>query len=118
MKEANAIETFKPRKQYQYEKEYHDALFHALQVNFPSINYEEQSGSSRPDLVISNIAFKIKEPTYNKDLETIANKLLRYPQHYDNLIIVLFDLHASDSYYREWKNGLMKHHPNIVLIVK
>jgi hypothetical protein len=76
---------------------------------------EDQRGSSRPDISIGNIAIEVKGPTYRKDLETIANKLLKYPLHFEeNMIIVLFDIQFGN--YDEWIQAVKRKHPNTVLI--
>ncbi len=112
------INKFTPARNWETEDGYHKNLLGYLQVYYPNIQYEFQEGASRPDLVINNVAIEIKGPTYSKDLDTIASKCLRYPQYFEHLLMVLFDLRASSQYYNEWKMGMEKHHPNVIIIVK
>ncbi|MDG6219260.1 MAG: hypothetical protein QCI00_07450, partial [Candidatus Thermoplasmatota archaeon] len=80
---------------------------------------EKQIGSSRPDIIIDKIAIEIKGPTLRRDLDSIANKCLRYNQHFEGpLIVVLFDIIVSDSYYQEWETGIKKTFPNVIIIKK
>jgi uncharacterized membrane protein YhaH (DUF805 family) len=111
----NAIRRFKPRKKYRYEIDYQNELYHWLSLEFP-VQYEKQEGSSRPDLVIKNIAIEIKGPTRNRDLDTLSTKFVKYPLHYPHLIIVLFDCDFSEGHYNEIYTGMRRIDPDIVII--
>lgn len=74
---------------------------------FPSARIEVQKGSSRPDIVIDNIAIEVKGPTTQKELETIASKIVRYSRHFSGFIAVLFEVRVPDTHYREWKEGIL-----------
>jgi hypothetical protein len=93
-----------------------------LKRTFPSTVIEEQKGSSRPDIVIDNtIAIEIKGPTGVEELKTIADKVIRYAQHFEGIIIVLFEVNVNEQYYQEWFNGIKKLKgsiPNIEVIKK
>ena len=64
------------------------------------------------------MAIEVKGPTRNKDLRTIADKCMRYYQHYGKIVIVLFDVNVYDRYYDEWKHGVKKYFPNVKIIRK
>jgi hypothetical protein len=88
-----------------------------LSKTFPSARIEEQRGSSRPDIVIDNIAIEIKGPTKSQDLKTIADKCMRYGEHFpDGIIIVLFEVKVNDRYYKEWLEGIKKYFPQVEVI--
>jgi len=77
-----------------------------IKAVFIDARIEVQTGSSRPDIVIQNIAIEVKGPTYSKDLQTIADKLMRYSQHYDTVIVVLFNVQVNERRYSEWERGI------------
>jgi hypothetical protein len=115
----NAIRSFIPRKKWRYEREYQDELYNWLKRDFPFIvEYELQTGSSRPDLVIEDIAIEIKGPTGNAELNTLTTKFLKYSNHYPHFIIVLFDCSFSDGHFNEIYNGIRKFCPNVIIIRK
>jgi hypothetical protein len=113
----NAIRTFQPRKRYQYEIDYQNELYNWLGRYFP-VQYEVQTGSSRPDLIIKNIAIEIKGPTGNRELDTLTTKFLKYSNHYPYFIIVLFDCNFSDGHFNEISNGIRKFAPHVKIIKK
>jgi len=115
---VDAIEAFKPFRKYNDEKSYQIDLARWLSRKFPEVKIEEAVGSTRPDIVINDIAIEIKGPTYDTDLQTIADKCLRYSQHYKKLIIVLFDVHANENRYSEWFEGMKERFPEIIVIKK
>lgn len=108
-----------PRLLREFEVNYQLMLFGYLQRDFPTVQLEEQRGSSRPDLSIGNIGIEIKGPTTYQDLQTIADKLLRYPHWFENgIIITLFQIKVPERFYNEWINGLKINYPNVVIIRK
>jgi DNA-directed RNA polymerase subunit M/transcription elongation factor TFIIS len=114
------IKDFKPaRKQLELEYNYQLNLHGYLSKTFPSARIEEQRGSSRPDIVIDNIAIEIKGPTKSQDLATIADKCIRYGEHFpDGIIIVLFEVEVNDRRYKEWLEGIKKYFPQVEVIRK
>ncbi len=115
---VTSIQTFKPSRKWAYEDGYHKELLGYLQHDFPNIKYEFQSGSSRPDLVIDNIAIEVKGPTDNPALDTLTTKCLKYSKYYDNLIMVLFNPQFSEGHFREIKEGIEQYFPHVVIIKK
>lgn len=113
------IEDYRPaREKLGLEYNYQLHLFGWLQKTFHSASFEKQKGSSRPDIVIDDIAIEIKGPTGGQELKTIADKAMRYSHHFSKIIVVLFELNVNSRYYDEWKSGLEKYHPNVEVIVK
>lgn len=118
-KVTNSIEEFEPTKDWGNENNYHIELLGWLKREFPDIvEYEVQSGASRPDLVIKEIAIEIKGPTDSQALNTLASKLLRYEQYYTNTIIVLFECNFSEQLFKEIQNGIDRHFQNVKIIRK
>ena len=102
------IEGFRPLRDYANEWDYHRELQIHTKAVFPDARIEVQTGSSRPDIVVQNIAIEVKGPTHTRDLQTIADKLMRYSQHYDTVIVVLFDVQVNERRYEEWERGIKK----------
>jgi uncharacterized membrane protein (DUF485 family) len=103
------IKEFTPaREELRHEYNYQLNLHGWLKRSFPQAVIEKQTGASRPDIVIDDIAIEIKGPTGRRELDTIASKVLRYSNYYNGLIIVLFELNVNPQYYREWKKGLLE----------
>jgi len=116
---VDAIKEFKPSKKWSHEEGYHAELQRELKNHFKNAMVEIQKGSSRPDIVIDDIAIEVKGPTGASELETIPNKVMRYGLHFRKaLIIVLFDLRASDRYYKEWLEALKRQFPEVEVIKK
>lgn len=113
---VRAIEEFRSPKKYEKEVRYQDTLFAWLKSRFPDTKMEVQRGSSRPDIVIGDVAIELKGPTNHRDLDSIPSKLMRYPQHFERVIVVLFDVNVNPRYYKEWYTGLSKKHPEVVVI--
>lgn len=114
-----AIRSFRPRKLWQYERQYQDELYDWLKQDFPYIvGYEVQTGSSRPDLVIKDIAIEIKGPTGNRELDTLTTKFLKYSNYYPHFFIVLFDCKFSERHFYEIERGVRNHFPNVKIIRK
>jgi len=114
---VNAIEEFVPSQKWEREDGYHAELQGWLRKEFPQSRVEIQRGSSRPDILIDEIAIEVKGPTRNKDLESCANKCMRYPGHFKTgLIIVLFDVFVKRRYYEEWRAAMAKQYPDVVVI--
>ena len=105
---ASHIEEFTPSRHYNSEWEYHLELQGYIRGSFPDAQIEVQTGASRPDIVVDTVAIEVKGPTYSKDLQTIDDKLVRYSQHYDTIIVVLFNLQVNERRYGEWERGIKK----------
>ncbi len=115
---VNAIEKFKPTRNWEYEDGYHKELLGYLGHDFPDIKYEFQKGSSRPDLVIQNIAIEIKGPTDNAALDTLTTKCLKYSKYYDHLIMVLFEPKFSERHFKEIQEGIIQYFPHVIIVRK
>jgi|GEM_PF-3363090 len=115
---VNGIEKFKPTRKWEYEEGYHKELLGYLGHDFPDIKYEFQKGSSRPDLVIQNIAIEIKGPTDNAALDTLTTKCLKYSKYYDHLIMVLFEPQFSERHFKEIEEGITQYFPHVKIIRK
>lgn len=80
---------------------------------------EVQRGSSRPDIVVKDIAVEVKGPTSSGDLRSLSDKCMRYTQHFeDKIIAVLFDVRASDRLYKETREGFENKFPEAIVIRK
>ena len=116
---VKAIEEFPPVKHFDREELYHTNLYSYLcGRNFEDIKYEIQRGRSRPDMELGDIAIEVKGPTNNRALDTIANKMLRYLQHYNHIILVLFDVNVDSRMYKEWANGIIQQYGDKVTIIR
>lgn len=114
----NEISNFKPARTYQNEYPYQLELLGYLKSKFPNADIEQQRGSSRPDIVVGDVAIEIKGPTRTEELKTIADKCMRYYQHFGELIIVLFEVQVYEPRYLEWEKGLKNTFPNVRIIRK
>lgn len=114
------IEDFKPAREHlRLEYNYQLNLYGWLNKTFPTAKIEKQRGSSRPDIVIDDIAIEIKGPTKSRDLTTIADKCMRYGKKFpDELIIVLFEVETSNRFYEEWRDGIKEKYPQVKVIRK
>ncbi|MBE8538940.1 hypothetical protein [Geoglobus acetivorans] len=112
------IKEFRPVKYYQNERSYQNELYQWLKAKFQDVKIEEQRGSSRPDIVVGDIAIEVKGPTGFKELQSIADKLLRYSRHFNHVIVVLFDVTVNPTRYDEWVNGLRERFPEVTVIRK
>jgi len=113
------IREFEPFNKYDNELTYQVELGQFLKSKYNSTKIEKQLGSSRPDIIIGNIAIEVKGPTFTRDLETIASKCMRYPQFFKGgLIVVLFDVQVNHRYYSEWLKGIQKTFPKVIVIKK
>ncbi|MFA6268965.1 MAG: hypothetical protein WCW13_04620 [archaeon] len=118
-KVVQEIKDFKPKVVAGHEQPYQFLLFGWLQREFPDLKIEEQRGSSRPDIVIKDIAIEVKGPTEHCDLQTVADKLIRYHQHFKGgIIVVLFNVKANARLYSEWERGIKLQHPKVVIFRK
>jgi len=113
-----AIKSFKPFMEYGEERSYQIDLARWLHSKYSNLKIEQTSGSTRPDIIIGNLAIEIKGPTYDVDLQTIADKCLRYSQHYEKMIVVLFNVHVNEGRYNEWLKGMQKTFPDVIIIKK
>ena len=113
-----AIEGFQPTKRYRRELQYHMELSGWLKARYGAVEIEETRGRSRPDIVVSRvIAIEVKGPTTNRELKTIADKVIRYRQYYEAVVVVLFDV-QDEQRYAEWKKGMESRFPEVVVIRK
>jgi hypothetical protein len=82
------------------------------------VELELTRGRSRPDIVVSKvIAIEIKGPTTNHELQTIADKVVRYKQHFESFVAVLFEVQDM-VHFAEWKAGIERQFPGAVIIRK
>lgn len=112
------INTFTPSRKYKNEFGYHTELQGWLKSHFPNSKVEFQTGSSRPDIIIDNVAIEVKGPTNNQALNTLTTKCLKYSNHYANIIIVLFEPSFSERNYHEILIGIKKSFPHVEVIRK
>lgn len=113
------IRKFQPYRDYKRELPYQVDLARFLECKFKDVTLEEQRGSSKPDIIVkSDTAIEVKGPTKSHDLDTVASKCMRYCQHYENVIVVLFNLEVNEKYYLEWKLGMKDKFSNIEIISK
>lgn len=113
-----AIQEFQPTKKYQRERDFQVELTGFLQARFGKVELEVTRGRSRPDIVVSKvIAIEIKGPTTNHELQTIADKVVRYRQHFESFVAVLFDVQDL-VHFAEWKAGIERQFPGAVIIRK
>jgi len=115
------IKLFQPSSSYKIELPYQMELLGYLKAKFPNakIDSEKYRGSSKPDITIDGIAIEVKGPTGDRELQTIADKCLRYcPSHPKGMIIVLFNISATQDRYEEWLKGMNKNHPDVKIISK
>lgn len=113
-----AINEFQPARAYKEESHYQIELNGWLKSRFPSTDIEIQTGYSRPDIVVDNVAIEIKGPTKARDLNTIMDKCQRYLQNHDHLVVVLFDVDVKPDRYAEWLDGIQTHYPDVPVIRK
>jgi len=112
------IEDFKQSRNYPDEVLYQIELVGWLKSEFPNADIEQQRGSSRPDIIVGDVAIEVKGPTRTIDLTTIADKCMRYCQHFEELIIVLFEVDVYDRRYEEWEKGMKNTFSNVKIIRK
>lgn len=106
---AISIREFTPFNNYTHEYAYQAELAQWLKSRFPGTELEVQRGSSRPDIVIKGIAIEVKGPTHDEALVTIADKCMRYPEHFKaGITIVLFNVRTTSYRYNEWLNSIKK----------
>ncbi len=115
----NVIRAFKPFKRYNSEYPYQIELGQFLKQKFPMTDIEKQKGSSRPDIIVGDVAIEVKGPTYKEGLDSILSKCVRYPNHYKGgLIVVLFTPRVTYRYYNDWLAGMKRTFPEVVVIKK
>ena len=120
-KVVEEIKLFKPFQQYDKELPYQMELAAYLRNRFQDsqVDIEQYRLSSRPDITIDGIAIEVKGPTGDGELVTIANKCLQYgPSHPKGLIIVLFNISASQYRYGEWLKNMNRQYPGVKIISK
>jgi hypothetical protein len=114
-----AIIEFQPMRRYDTEVYYQDSLASWLKSKFPDTRIEVPRGSTRPDIVVEGVAIEVKGPTYYKDLQTIADKCLRYTQYFPcGLICVLFNVYVNQVRYEAWLRAMKNNYPNVIIIKK
>ncbi|MHA1360809.1 MAG: hypothetical protein ACTSQI_21585 [Candidatus Helarchaeota archaeon] len=111
-----AIYEFVPMRRYNQELYYQDTLASFLKSRFSDVEIEVKRGSTRPDIVVNGIAIEVKGPTNHRDLQSIADKCLRYKQYFPKLICVLFNVTVTQHQYEDWLQGMKKHHPDVIII--
>jgi hypothetical protein len=114
----NSIEDFKPSRKYKNEFGYHTELQGWLKAHFPSAKVEIQTGASRPDIIIDDIAIEVKGPTDSQALNTLTTKCLKYSKYYTNIICVLFEPSFTDKNFQEIQEGIASTFSNVSIIVK
>jgi hypothetical protein len=116
---TDSIIKFNPAQNYSFELPYQTELIGWLKANFPDAVIEKQRGSSRPDIVIEGIAIEVKGPTREQDLQTIADKCMRYSINFKKgIIIVLFNVYVNSYMYNEWSEGIRRTYPKVIIIKK
>lgn len=113
-----SLERYEPSIGHDSELPYHMELLGWLRAEFPAAKPEVQRGASRPDIVVGNYAIEVKGPTGVDALRSVADKCMRYGQHFDRVIVVLFDVRTSDNFYAEWRNALLRTFPGTIVIRK
>ncbi len=114
----NHIENFESSIKWKSEEGYHAELQGYLKNHFPNAEVEVQTGASRPDIVIDNIAIEIKGVTDNSALNSIAGKIFKYSNYYDYIIIVIFEKNFSEPYFNEILAQVDIKYPNVKIIIK
>lgn len=118
----NAIFNFRPSRQYDYERGYHDELFNYLKSKFHQAKSNVRKGASQPDIHIGNIAIEVKGPTGKRELVTLTDKSGRYLAmgHHTVLFIVLFQPmnEITPAYFEELKRSLLSRYPDVGVITK
>lgn len=116
---VKAIDEYQPVKRFKNEELYHTNLHTYLSEKVSVVvSYEKQRGSSRPDLEVGNIAIEVKGPTDDRATQTIADKMLRYLENYNYIILVLFDVRLTDSRYQDLYNGIIRQYEGQVTIIR
>ena len=115
---SESIENFRPSSRYRNEFGYHTELQGWLKAHFPSAEVEIQTGASRPDIIIDDIAIEVKGPTDSQALNTLTTKCLKYSKYYTNIICVLFDPSFTNKNFQEIQEGIVRTFPNVSIIVK
>ena len=116
-KVVDLMKQFKPSRDYKEEYGYHTELQGWLKAHFKTSEVEHTTGSSRPDIVIDgNIAIEVKGPTRSQDLKTIADKCIRYTQHYEHFAVILFNVEVNEGLYQEWLTGINNKFPDVEII--
>jgi len=113
------IQAFKPFRKYSMEVDYQIGLATYLQGLFGDVKIEDTRGDSRPDIVVNgNIALELKGPTSMEGLRTLPDKAMRYLQHFDNLVFVLFDIQVNKEELNRYLTLLKNTFPTTYVVVK
>jgi len=112
------IDHFRPSKNWSSEEGYQGELQGHLKNKFPTSRVEVQTGASRPDIIINNIAIEVKGPTDDNAINSLPAKCIKYTKQYDYLIIVLFRPSFSHRNYDAIMEGIKKLHVNVEVVIK
>ena len=115
---VECINKFTPSRKYRNEFGYHTELQGWLKAHFPSAKVEIQTGASRPDIIIDDIAIEVKGPTDTQALNTLTTKCLKYSKYYKNIICVLFEPNYTNRNFQEIQEGIDRSFPNVSIIEK
>lgn len=105
---VDTIKSFAYQPTFREERPYQSMLYGFLRGRGLSVEYEVQTGGSRPDLVVKGIAIEVKGPTDSMALQTLSHKIMKYSNHYRFLIVVLFDCICSKHTLDETMLGIAK----------
>ena len=116
---VKAIEEFQPVKRFKSEDLYHTNLHTYLCEKISvDVSFEKQRASSRPDMEVGDIAIEVKGPTDDRATQTIADKLLRYLESYNYIILVLFDVRLTENRYQDLYKSIMRQYEGRVSIIR
>jgi hypothetical protein len=116
---VQAIREFEPLGKYSKEIKYHRELAQWIKSRYRDTQIEVPRGASRPDIVANGIAIEVKGPTRDRELQTIADKCMRYSDHFRaGFIVVLFTLDASPRRFQEWEAAMQRQYPGVVIITR
>lgn len=112
------IEGFTPKYQYPKESYYQEELFQKIKSIYPVAEREYLSNDIKPDIVIRKVAIELKGPTYRYDLQSIYSKCFEYLTEYQALILVLFDVQATEGQYKKVVDNVTRYFPRAIIIRK
>jgi NADH:ubiquinone oxidoreductase subunit K len=104
---VDAIKKFKYCTRFNEEEPYHAMLYgYLVGIGFKDIKYIPITGWARPDMAIRDIVIEVKGPVVPNSLQTLADKVMRYSDHYSYFIVVLFEPRYGDDTLNRTMNGL------------
>jgi len=56
-------------------------------------------------------------PVHQSGLSDSSDKVVRYPQHFESIVAILFDV-QDEHRYAEWLRGMEKQFPDVLIIQK